>query len=144
MSGLHRNASLGRTATLKSSIRTRRGVVRSPMATIGGDSYSPCVRCQPHITPAGQDGCERAVRFRDTGWRQRISPSSLKQLIVVDSEQTCSAFQNLEKWQGCIDLWVMAKPSISDELWSVIEPLSPPERPKPKGGRPVVPPPALP
>lgn len=32
----------------------------------------------------------------------------------------------------------MAKPLISDELWLVIEPLLPPERPKPKGGRPVV------
>ncbi|MCI0755585.1 transposase, partial [Roseomonas vastitatis] len=31
----------------------------------------------------------------------------------------------------------MAKPLISDELWSVIKPLLPPERPKPKGGRPV-------
>ncbi|MFC7557688.1 IS5 family transposase [Pseudoroseomonas wenyumeiae] len=34
----------------------------------------------------------------------------------------------------------MAKPLISDELWSVIEPLLPPERPKLKGGRPVIPP----
>ncbi|UZO94786.1 Transposase (plasmid) [Roseomonas mucosa] len=33
----------------------------------------------------------------------------------------------------------MAKPLISDELWAVIEPLLPPERPKPKGGRPAVP-----
>jgi transposase len=30
----------------------------------------------------------------------------------------------------------MAKPLISDELWKVIEPLLPPEPPKPKGGRP--------
>ncbi len=30
----------------------------------------------------------------------------------------------------------MAKPLISDELWSLIQPLLPPERPKPKGGRP--------
>ena len=30
----------------------------------------------------------------------------------------------------------MAKPLISDELWDVIEPLLPPEPPKPKGGRP--------
>ena len=30
----------------------------------------------------------------------------------------------------------MAKPLISDELWAAIEPLLPPEPPKPKGGRP--------
>lgn len=30
----------------------------------------------------------------------------------------------------------MAKPLVSDELWAVIEPLLPPEPPKPKGGRP--------
>ena len=33
----------------------------------------------------------------------------------------------------------MAKPLVSDELWAVIEPLLPPERPKPKGGRPPLP-----
>ena len=33
----------------------------------------------------------------------------------------------------------MAKPLVSDELWAEIEPLLPPERPKPKGGRPRVP-----
>jgi transposase len=33
----------------------------------------------------------------------------------------------------------MAKPLVTDELWAAIEPLLPPERPKPKGGRPPVP-----
>jgi transposase len=30
----------------------------------------------------------------------------------------------------------MSKPLVTDELWAVIEPLLPPEPPKPKGGRP--------
>lgn len=30
----------------------------------------------------------------------------------------------------------MAKPLVSDELWTVVAPLLPPEPPKPKGGRP--------
>ena len=30
----------------------------------------------------------------------------------------------------------MSKPLLSDELWAVVEPLLPPELPKPKGGRP--------
>src|SRR5690242_5774156 len=33
----------------------------------------------------------------------------------------------------------MAKPLVSDDLWAVIEPLLPTERPRPKGGRPPVP-----
>ncbi len=33
----------------------------------------------------------------------------------------------------------MAKPLLTDDLWSVVAPLIPPERPKPKGGRPPVP-----
>src|SRR3954471_859034 len=33
----------------------------------------------------------------------------------------------------------MAKPLIADDLWTVIEPLLPPERPRPKGGRPRLP-----
>ncbi len=32
----------------------------------------------------------------------------------------------------------MAEPLLTDELWAVIRPLLPPERPKPKGGRPQV------
>src|SRR5215204_969007 len=33
----------------------------------------------------------------------------------------------------------MSQPLVSDELWSIIEPLLPPEPAKPKGGRPRVP-----
>jgi transposase len=33
----------------------------------------------------------------------------------------------------------MPAPLVSDALWSIIEPLLPPPRPKPKGGRPAVP-----
>jgi transposase len=33
----------------------------------------------------------------------------------------------------------MMKQLVPDELWTIIEPLLPPERPKPKGGRPQVP-----
>ena len=33
----------------------------------------------------------------------------------------------------------MAKPIVSDELWTVVEPLLPLEPPKPKGGRPRLP-----
>src|SRR5918911_3317094 len=33
----------------------------------------------------------------------------------------------------------MSKPLVRDELWTIIEPLLPPEPPKPKGGQPRVP-----
>ena len=33
----------------------------------------------------------------------------------------------------------MSKPLVADELWAIVEPLIPPEPPKPKGGRPRVP-----
>jgi transposase len=33
----------------------------------------------------------------------------------------------------------MAKPIVSDELWSAIEPLLPPQKARPKGGRPPIP-----
>lgn len=33
----------------------------------------------------------------------------------------------------------MAKPLLTDELWERIQPLLPPEQPKPKGGRPRIP-----
>ena len=33
----------------------------------------------------------------------------------------------------------MAKPLLTDELWNLVEPLLPPPRPNPKGGRPPVP-----
>ena len=34
---------------------------------------------------------------------------------------------------------IMATPLVPDELWAIVEPLLPPEPPKPKGGRPRVP-----
>lgn len=33
----------------------------------------------------------------------------------------------------------MAKPLVTDQLWAIVEPLLPPETPKPKGGRPRIP-----
>jgi transposase len=33
----------------------------------------------------------------------------------------------------------MARPLVPDDLWAAIEPLLPPARPKPKGGRPPIP-----
>ena len=33
----------------------------------------------------------------------------------------------------------MAKPLVTDDLWEIVQPLLPPEPPKPKGGRPRVP-----
>ena len=33
----------------------------------------------------------------------------------------------------------MSKPLVTDELWEIVQPLLPPEPPKPKGGRPRVP-----
>jgi transposase len=33
----------------------------------------------------------------------------------------------------------MRRPLVPDELWAIVEPLLPPERPKPKGGRPPLP-----
>jgi transposase len=33
----------------------------------------------------------------------------------------------------------MSKPLVSDELWTIVQPLLPPEPPKPKGGRPRAP-----
>src|SRR5215467_7327953 len=33
----------------------------------------------------------------------------------------------------------MAKPLVPDELWAVVQPLLPPARPRPKGGRPPTP-----
>ena len=35
--------------------------------------------------------------------------------------------------------WVGVKQLVSDELWATVEPLLPPEPPKPKGGRPRIP-----
>jgi transposase len=35
--------------------------------------------------------------------------------------------------------WGMAKPVVADDLWTAVAPLLPPERPKPKGGRPRLP-----
>jgi transposase len=41
--------------------------------------------------------------------------------------------------RACVDASGMARPLLSDDLWTVVEPLLPAERPKPKGGRPRVP-----
>jgi transposase len=41
--------------------------------------------------------------------------------------------------RGCPDVRGMAAHTVPDALWSIVEPLLPPEPPKPKGGRPRVP-----
>jgi transposase len=80
----------------------------------------------------------RAVRA--DGWR--VSRALQRKEIAHAIQQnscacTKSAFQNLA--HGCLlESIAMSKPLVPDELWEIIQPLLPEERPRPKGGRPPV------
>jgi hypothetical protein len=55
--------------------------------------------------------------------------------IAFNTNPTKNAQQNLGRGRGWAVPWYMAKPLVPDELWLLIEPLLPPERPRPKGGQ---------